>query len=159
MRLHGSRLKTKNQKNRHPGVKESSGGDNEIWSFGPENYEILKGLVELRERLRPYICHYMNLASETGAPIMRPMFFDFYEDQICYTLEDQYMFGEDILFAPITTQGQTERKVYLPAGRWTDVNSKDVLEGGSWITCTAELHQFIAFVREDSDILSAFCPA
>lgn len=158
MRLHGSRLKTKNQKNRHPGVKESSGGDNEIWSFGSENYEILKGLVELRERLRPYICHYMNLASETGAPIMRPMFFDFYEDEVCYTLEDQYMFGEDILFAPITAQGQTERKVYLPAGRWIDVNSRDIHEGGSWTACTAELHQFIAFVREGSDILSAFYP-
>lgn len=74
MRLHGSRLRTKNQKDRHPDVKERSGGDNEIWSFGEENYKILKGLVELRERLRPYICHYMDLASETGAPIMRPMF-------------------------------------------------------------------------------------
>mgnify|MGYP000821518195 FL=1 len=107
MRLHGSRLRTKNQKDRHPGVKERSGGDNEIWSFGEENYKILKGLVELRERLRPYICHYMDLASETGAPIMRPMFFDYYEDEVCYTLEDQYMFGEDILFAPISAQGQT----------------------------------------------------
>ena len=156
MRLHGSRLKTKNQKDRHPGVKERSGGDNEIWSFGEENYDILKSLVELRERLRPYICHYMNQASQTGAPIMRPMFFDFYEDEICYTLEDQYMFGEEILFAPITAQGQTERSVYLPAGNWINVNSKEVCKGNQWITCTASIREFIAFVREGSDIIELF---
>lgn len=156
MRLHGSRLRTKNQKDRHPGVKERSGGDNEIWSFGEENYKILKGLVELRERLRPYICHYMDLASETGAPIMRPMFFDYYEDEVCYTLEDQYMFGEDILFAPISAQGQTGREVYLPEGSWIDVNTKEVYEGKKWVTCTAQLHQFIAFVREGSNVINVF---
>ena len=156
MRLHGSRLRTKNQKDRHPDVKERSGGDNEIWSFGEENYKILKGLVELRERLRPYICHYMDLASETGAPIMRPMFFDYYEDEVCYTLEDQYMFGEDILFAPISAQGQTGREVYLPEGSWIDVNTKEVYEGKKWVTCTAQLHQFIAFVREGSNVINVF---
>ena len=156
MRLHGSRLRTKNQKDRHPDVKERSGGDNEIWSFGEENYKILKGLVELRERLRPYICHYMDLASETGAPIMRPMFFDYYEDEVCYTLEDQYMFGEDILFAPISAQGQTGREVSLPEGSWIDVNTKEVYEGKKWVTCTAQLHQFIAFVREGSNVINVF---
>lgn len=156
MRLHGSRKKTKDQVDRHPGIMERSGGDNEIWSFGEENYEILKGLVELRERLKPYIVKYMDIASETGAPIMRPMFFDNYEDEICYTLEDQYMFGEDILFAPITEQGCTERKVYLPAGKWVDVNSKEVFEGNQWLERKAEIDTFIAFVREGSEVLSAF---
>ena len=48
---------------------------NEIWSFGEENYEILSNLVKLRERLKPYICQYMEITHKTGEPIMRPMFF------------------------------------------------------------------------------------
>lgn len=156
MRLHGSRLRTKDQIDRHPGVPERSGGDNEIWSFGEENYEILKDLVELRERLKPYICHYMNEASKNGSPIMRPMFFDYADDEKCYTLEDQYMFGEDILFAPITAQGQTEREVYLPDGNWICVRTKELYKGQSTIKCTAKINEFIAFVREGSKVIEAF---
>ncbi|HKM34343.1 MAG TPA: TIM-barrel domain-containing protein [Lachnospiraceae bacterium] len=152
MRLHGSRLRTPNQPVRHPGVKERSGGDNEIWSFGERNYEILKKLVLLRERLETYICHHMEVAASEGKPLMRPMFFDYYEDEICYTLEDQYMFGEDILFAPITEQGCTERRVYLPEGRWCDVNTGEVYAGNQWLTCHATLEQFIAFVKEDCEV-------
>lgn len=105
-RLHGARNRTSNKIDRNPGVKERSGGDNEIWSSGTKAYSILKKLIELRERLRPYIHKYMNIASETGAPVMRPMFFDYPQDEICYSLGDQYMFGEDILFAPIVNQGR-----------------------------------------------------
>lgn len=156
MRLHGARQRTKDQIERHPGVKERSGGDNEIWSFGAENYEILKELVLLRNRLKPYICHYMEIASTEGKPIMRPMFFDYYDDSVCYELEDQYMFGEDILFAPITEQGCTKRNVYLPKGQWVNVNSKQIYDGQQWITCSASIDQFIAFVRKDAEVLKVF---
>ena len=141
---------------RHPGIIEKSGGDNEIWSFGEEDYVILKDLVELRNRLKPYICKYMDITTETGAPIMRPMFFDYYDDEICYTLEDQYMFGEDILFAPITGQGQTKRKVYLPKGQWIDTRTKEEISGEKWIECQAAIDEFIAFVKKGSDIINAF---
>lgn len=156
MRLHGSRKKTKNQVDRHPGVTEASGGDNEIWSFGERNYGILKTLIELRERLKPYILKHMDMASENGTPIMRPMFFDYYDDPICYSLDDQYMFGEDILFAPILNEGQTERKVYLPEGEWIRTMDGKCCEGGKYIVCTAEIHEFIAFVKKGAEILEAF---
>lgn len=156
MRLHGSRLRPKDHKDRYPGIIEKSGGDNEIWSFGERNYEILKKLVELRERLKPYICHFMDITSETGAPIMRPMFWDFHDDDKCYELEDQYMFGEDILFAPIVDEGATERNVYLPKGNWIDVNTKKTISGGHEITCHANLDEFIAFVKEGSDVIEVF---
>lgn len=156
MRLHGSRLRTPGQPEPNPGIIERSGGENEIWSFGEENYPILKELIELRERLRPYICHYMEIASREGKPVMRPMFFDFYQDEICDTLEDQYMFGEDILFAPITERGQTKRSVYLPAGRWQDVNTGKCLDGGVWLECEAPLEKFIAFVKEGCPVAQAF---
>ncbi len=156
MRLHGSRKRQSTYVDRHPGIIEKSGGDNEIWSFGEEDYVILKDLVELRNRLKPYICKYMDITTETGAPIMRPMFFDYYDDEICYTLEDQYMFGEDILFAPITGQGQTKRKVYLPKGQWIDTRTKEEISGGKWIECQAAIDEFIAFVKKGSDIINAF---
>jgi alpha-D-xyloside xylohydrolase len=156
MRLHGSRKRTKNQIDRHPGVKERSGGDNEIWSFGEKNYDILKELIELRERLKLYIIKYMDIASETGKPLMRPMFFDFYNDSVCYELGDQYMFGEDILFAPIMEKGQTERTVYLPKGKWIRSLDKTIHDGGRYVVCKAELDEFIAFVKEGAEVISVF---
>lgn len=155
MRLHGSRLRPATQKDRHPGVKERSGGDNEIWSFGERNYLILKSLIELRQRLRPYIMDNMQAASEKGVPLMRPMFFEFPEDEECYKLDDQYMFGGDIIFAPILNQGQTERSVYLPEGRWIRVGDMKAY-GKGYISCHAEIDEFIAFVRDGTEVLKSF---
>ncbi len=58
-------------------------------------------------------------AAETGAPPMRPLFFDFPDDPACTTSEDQFMFGPDLLVAPVLEQGATSRPVYLPAGEWS----------------------------------------
>lgn len=156
MRLHGARTRSENHVPKHPGIIEQSGGDNEIWAFGDDNYPILKKLIELRERMKPYTKKYMDIAEQTGKPIMRPMFFDFYADEVCYTLEDQYMYGEDILFAPIVNQGQTDRDVYLPEGRWVNVYDRNVYEGQQYLKCHAELDQFIAFVKEGSEALQIF---
>lgn len=165
MRLHGSRLRPSYHKMRHPEIIEPSGGDNEIWCFGERNYSILKALIELRERLKDYTCQYMDVASATGAPIMRPMFWDFYRDETCYTLEDQYMYGEEILVAPIYEEGCTQRQVYLPAGRWIPVKRgqmdsvPEAVDGGKWLDCNARLEEFIAFVREGSSVVQCFVRA
>ncbi len=156
MRLHGARKRMTGQIDRHPGVKERSGGDNEIWSFGEANYPVLRDLILLRDRLRPYITEHLRTASRTGAPLMRPMFFDFPDDETCYSLSDQYMFGPDILFAPIYRQGETERKAYLPAGRWIRTTDKTVHNGGGFVDCHAEISEFIAFVREGAEVINAF---
>lgn len=156
MRLHGARRRIPNQVERNPGIIERSGGANEIWSFGERNYPIIKELIELRQRLKPYILKYMDKTSETGAPIMRPMFFDFYNDEECYKLSDQYMFGEDILFAPIMGEGQTERNVYLPEGKWIRTSDEQSFDGKQYIKCKAELNEFIAFVKQGADVLLYF---
>lgn len=69
----------------------TSGQDNEVWSFGDDNYEILKKYLFIRERLRPYIRECMRQASLTGAPIMRPLFFDFNGDEMAWETEDEYI--------------------------------------------------------------------
>lgn len=151
-RLHGSR----DGHDRTRDIIEPSGGDNEIWSFGERNTEILKELVLLRYRLQPYIKRYMIKASEQGDPVMRPMFFDYSEDENCYQLGEQYMFGEDILFAPITNQGQKTKKVYLPDGQWILTKDSALYEGGQWYELEAEIHEFIAFVKADTDTINYF---
>lgn len=87
---------------------------------------------------------------------MRPMFYEYYQDPECYCLEDQYLFGPDILFAPVMSKGQTRREVYLPAGRWIFVMDGQVYEGGRRITVQVRLDQFAAFVKEGSSVIEAF---
>ncbi len=91
----------------------------------------------------------MKAASEKGAPVMRPLFFDFPEDEKCWEVEDTYMFGPDILVAPVMEEGARERTLYLPAGcRWTDANTKKVYEGGAQITVPAPLEIIPVMIRE-----------
>lgn len=156
MRLHGVRIRQSNYEFKNPGIIEPSGGANEIWCFGEENYPILKNLIEIRDRLKDYICKHMDEASKTGAPIMRPMFWEYPSDPKCYELEDQYFFGKDLLFAPMYQQGQTKREVYLPEGTWVHVLTKEKFSGGQTVLCHAQIHEFLAFAREGSEVLSCF---
>ena len=152
MRLHGSRVRHGEKKR---DVKEPTGDPNEIWSFGERNYAILKDLIFLRERLRLYIETQMRIASEKGYPVMRPMFFDYPDDEVCYTLGEQYLFGDDILFAPIVRRGQTEKEVYLPAGKWIHTKTKEAYAPG-WHTVRAAIDEFVAFVRAGAPVLECF---
>ena len=151
MRLHGDRV-------RHDApmdIIRPSGDPNEIWSFGERNFEILKDILKLRENLRPYIGEQMKTASERGWPIMRPMFFAYPEDPVCWTVDDQYFFGDDILFAPILDQGQTSRKVYVPEGEWVLTKDGTVYTQGTY-EIHAEIQEFIALVRKDAPVLDCF---
>lgn len=127
----------------------TSGQDNEVWSFGGDNYEILKKYLFIRERLRPYIRECMRQASLTGAPIMRPLFFDFNGDEMAWETEDEYMFGPDILVAPVMEEKVTQRSVYLPAGAaWTDANTGEVYRGGQSVVVPAPLDIIPVFFRD-----------
>lgn len=141
-RMHGERSPwhEREQEFRN-GVRQlTSGQDNEVWSFGEENYEILKRYLFIRERLRPYIRSCMKAASETGAPVMRPLFFDFPEDGQCWEIEDSYMFGPDLLVSPVMEAGAKTRTVYLPKGdTWTDAYTKKTYEGGQTVTVPAPI--------------------
>ena len=147
MRLHGSRCRHHEPT---PGLLEPSGDPNEIWSFGDENFEIIKNILSIREKLRPYIQKQCDIASEKGYPLIRPMFFHYPDDEICYTLDSQYFFGDDIIFAPIVNKGQTEKEVYIPDGEWVLVKDGKVYTKGKY-TITAEIDEFIAFVKKGSD--------
>lgn len=138
-RLHGYRLP----------AEDGSGADNEVWSFGEEAYDIIKELLFLRERLRPYIMEQMQAAHELGTPPMRPLFFDFPGDDIAYDVEDAFMFGPDLLVAPVLHRGEDSREVYLPDGvTWTDAWTGETFEGGQTITAEAPLDRIPLYLRD-----------
>jgi alpha-D-xyloside xylohydrolase len=129
-----------------------SGSDNEIWSFGEENFEIMKKFIFMRERLRPYIRQCMAEAHEKGTPVMRTMFYEFPSDPRCWQAETQYMFGPDLLVAPVYELGQRSREVYLPSGQpWKNARTGERLNGGQTVTVPAPLDEIPIFIRADKD--------
>jgi alpha-D-xyloside xylohydrolase len=132
---------------------KATGAPNEVWSFGEEAYEIISGLLHLRERLKPYLIEQMRKAHEQGTPPMRPMFFDFPADSQCYEIDDQFLFGADILIAPVLAANIRKRHVYLPTGvDWREVATGKVYRGGQSIEVEAPLERIPLFVRASSDI-------
>ena len=146
-RLHGFREPFKEPLGTTGGGTAISGAENEVWSYGEEVYEICKKYLELRERMLPYVKRLMAQAHEKGTPVMRPLFYDFPEDGKCWEIEDEYMFGPEILVAPILYEKQRERKLYLPAGEWRSLNDGKVYAGGADIVCEAPIDAIPVFVK------------
>jgi len=95
----------------------------------------------------------MRAAHATGAPPMRPLFFDFPEDEAAYEVEDAYMFGRDLLVAPVLHEGARSREVYLPAGAtWTDVWSGETHAGGRTLIVDAPLERIPLFLRDGASL-------
>ena len=85
---------------------------------------------------------------------MRPLFWDFPGDKRCYEIEDQYMFGPDIMAAPVTEYGRRERTVYLPEGKWVLLGENEVIEGGRTIVLQAPVDKIPAYIRADSPLVN-----
>ena len=150
-RLHGFRLPYPVRDILNPDGYFGSGGPNEVWSFGEEAYEIIRRYMYVREELKPYIMGQMKLASEDGTPVMRPLFYDFCGDKNVYDIGDEYMFGPDLLVAPVVELGARKRMVYLPEGcRWKDAGTGMVYDGGTRIEADAPLDTIPLFLKEDA---------
>lgn len=151
MRLHGDRAGgyTPMHEDGSPALR--TGGDNEVWSYGEEKEAILVKYIRFREAMRPYTRELMREAHELGRPVMRTMFYEFPEQERCWELKDQYMFGADLLVAPVMYENAEEREVYLPSGAfWTDLHDGKVLEGGRTISVHAELESIPVFAKNGS---------
>ncbi len=154
MRLHGDRSPHKPPMSTEGGGRCGSGADNEVWSYGEENYEIMKHYIEIREKLRPYTRRLMEESHESGAPVIRPLFYEFAEDKNAWDISNEYLYGSDLLVAPVTEYGKREWKVYLPSGEnWVNVWTKEKISGGQWIICDAPLEQIPVFVRSGKEAL------
>ena len=148
MRMHGYRWPLQPQYGTTGGATCVSGAPNEVWSFGPEVETILSKYLFLREGMKPYITGLMEQAHEKGTPVMRPLFYDFPEDQKAWEVEDQYLFGPDVLVKPVTEAGCRSVSVYLPAGAdWTNAWTGQRYPGGQTVTVDAPLDQIPLFTK------------
>ena len=150
-RLHGNRLPEELTDRLDPNAWNGSGGPNEAWSYGEKVYQIIKDLIFLRERIKPYIMQQMRTAAETGTPVIRPLLFDFPADEKTFAIGDEYLFGPDLLVAPVIEAGARSRKVYLPVGaKWTDVNTGKEYQGGVEVECDAPIDVIPLFFRDNA---------
>ncbi len=147
MRLHGDRQPHERIFRKDGTQVLDSGYDNEVWSFGEDNYPILVKYMERREAMRPYVRGLMQEAHEKGTPIMRAMYYEFPNDPACAVLKDQYMFGSKYLVAPVMQPGARSRSVYLPEGKWQDVDTGAVYEGKQTVNVDAPIERMPVFER------------
>ena len=150
MRMHGYRWPLQPQYGTTGGATCVSGAPNEVWSFGPEVEKILSKYLFLREGMKPYITGLMEQAHEKGTPVMRPLFYDFPEDRKAWEVEDQYLFGPDVLVKPVTEAHCRQVSVYLPEGAdWTNAWTGRRYPGGQTVTVDAPLDQIPLFTKNE----------
>ena len=106
----------------------------------------LAKMASLHQELKPYIKQCVEEASQTGLPVMRPLFY-YYDEERAYTERFEYLLGRDMLVAPVLDEGATTREVYLPKDHWVHFFTKEEYEGGV-VTVDAPLGQIPVFIRK-----------
>jgi alpha-glucosidase len=124
----------------------------EPWAFGAEVEGIVKQSIEQRYKLLPYIYSATKQTTDGNVSLMRPLVMDYATDANVYGIEDQWMFGPNILVAPISLEGISKRSIYLPDGTWYDWSTKKTFTGGQTIEYEADLSKIPVFVKEGAII-------
>lgn len=108
----------------------------EPWNYGDEAKQIIANCLKEREQLRPYIEACAERVSREGYTLMRPLIFDFADDETALRQSCEYMFGPELLVSPVTEPGVTEWRTYLPKqkGGWTEIHTGKHYDGGQYVT-------------------------
>jgi alpha-glucosidase len=133
---------------------EYNSPDQEPWSFGDDVERISRDFISLRYRLLPYFYSLFYESTQTGTPLLRPLFWNDQTDEHCFWYEFQHQFfvGDKLLAAPVTRANERLKKVYLPKGKWLDWNSDSVYTGPATIMVDAPLDKLPMFLREGAII-------
>jgi alpha-glucosidase len=126
--------------------------DQYAWAWGDVIQDHVRDAVRLRYRLLPYLYACFLTASETGAPVQRPLVFDHQYDPTVRDIDDQYLLGADLLVAPVVEPGMTDRQVYLPAGDWYDWHSDELLSGKRFLVAETPMEHIPVYARAGSVI-------
>ena len=109
--------------------------------------------IRLRESMKDYIRRTMAEAHEKGTPVMKPLFYDFPQDAAAWDAEDVYLFGHDLLVAPVTAAGERSRRLYLPEGaEWTEWETGTVFAGGRFVQVDAPADRIPIFIRDGAKV-------
>ncbi|WP_245168898.1 glycoside hydrolase family 31 protein [Chryseobacterium sp. RR2-3-20] len=128
-------------------------GDNAVepWKFGEVAEKNTKAAIELKYQLFPYLYTYSRKAHDTGLPITRGLFMEYPKDPEAAKIDNQFMFGEEILVAPVLKKGERVKRVYFPDGEWIDFNDKKTeYLGGEKLPYKAPLNTIPIFVKKGS---------
>ena len=123
----------------------------EPWEYDEEFTDDFRHAVELKYKLMPYVYAQAKLASQEGYPMLRTLFFEYPEDPTSWFIEDEYLFGTDILVAPLMKEAPG-RRVYLPPGLWTNYQSGETYEGARWHEIEVGEIPAVILVRDSSVI-------
>ena len=125
-----------------------------IWKY--PNFPLMKEALDLRYAMVPYIYTQARTAYDTGVSICRPLYYDWAEESEAYERGNEYMFGDDILVAPIVERsnesGQITKNIWLPKGSWYEVTTGDVLEGNKTYDRTFGLSDIPRYYKEGAII-------
>ena len=121
----------------------------EPWNYGDEAKQIIADCLKEREQLRPYIEACAERVSKEGYTLMRPLVFDFADDETALRQSCEYMFGPELLISPVTEPGVTTWKTYLPRqkGGWTDIRTGKHYDGGQYVTTEVDKSHIPVFKR------------
>ena len=121
--------------------------DQYAWAFGDVVRDHVREAIKLRYRLLPYIYTAFLRSAETGEPVQRPLVLDHQYDGAVRDIDDQYLFGTDLLVAPVTAPGTTARQVYLPAGDWHDWHTGEVHSGPTYVVAPTPMDHIPLYAR------------
>jgi len=128
--------------------------DQEPWAFGEPYESACRKAIEARYRLMPYLYTLLHEAATSGAPMMRPLYYHYPDDERAHEVQDEFLVGSSLLSAPIYERGATSRNVYLPAGRWFDYWDGTAYPGQVWNDMPAPIDRWPLLVRSNSIIPS-----
>ncbi|WP_182113196.1 MULTISPECIES: TIM-barrel domain-containing protein [unclassified Actinotalea] len=121
--------------------------DQYVWAFGDVVLAGVREAIRLRYRLLPYLYSAFVVASETGAPVQRPLVLDHQDDAVVRDVDDQYLLGPHLLVAPVVEPGTTHRQVYLPAGEWVDWHTGERHVGPRFVVAQTPMERIPLYVR------------
>jgi alpha-glucosidase len=121
--------------------------DQYAWAWGALVQDHVRAAVKLRYRLLPYLYACFLTAAETGAPVQRPLVFDYQYDGSVRDIDDEFLLGPDLLVAPVTGPGVTARQVYLPAGDWYDWHSGELVGGSRFVVAKTPMDHIPIYAR------------
>jgi alpha-glucosidase len=133
---------------------EYGSNEQEPWSFGENVEAIAKNFISLRYRLLPYFYSLFYEATQTGAPLIRPLCWSDQTDERAYdhAFQQQFFVGDKLMVAPVTREGQYLKEVYLPQGKWLDWNTQTVYDGGQTVIVHTPWEVLPTFLREGAII-------
>ncbi|MBI3406173.1 MAG: DUF5110 domain-containing protein [Acidobacteria bacterium] len=138
-------------------VTKNPAGERRIWAFPLPNYNAMRAAFLLRYALIPYIYTEARKTHDTGVAFLRPLYYEFPEAAEAYEFKDQYMFGDDLLVAPITSAvdsetGYAKKSIWIPAGEWMEWSTGTLLRGPAKLERSFALDEIPVYVRSGAII-------